>query len=159
MIILIYFCEPFAWNFLMLALGLLICYCSVYECNLFMNQRNKPLNCWTLPSYCYCLNSLQPLVLNGEQLLHSEYLQSLCSMTVALGLDNILCQTPKPPHHLYTGKYKHFTPSLPIEGPLALWLVLLSCKWSFHWLRNFTLSTGDFHKQNCFHHNQTEIYS
>jgi len=39
------------------------------------------------------------LVMCGEQLLHSPYLQAMCALTVGLGLDQVLCHHPTPPHH------------------------------------------------------------
>lgn len=41
----------------------------------------------------------KPLVMSGDQLMHSEYLQSLSSLCTALRLDDILCYTPIAPHH------------------------------------------------------------
>ena len=50
--------------------------------------------------YYMILNFLfKPIVMSGEQLIYSDYLQSLCSFCVALRLDNILCYTPLPPNH------------------------------------------------------------
>ncbi|KAL4227435.1 putative E3 ubiquitin-protein ligase herc1 [Mactra antiquata] len=41
----------------------------------------------------------KPIVLNGDHLMHSDYLQALCSFCIALKLDDVLCYTPVPPHH------------------------------------------------------------
>lgn len=41
----------------------------------------------------------KPVVMSGDQLMHSDYLKALCSLVVALKLDEILCYQPVPPHH------------------------------------------------------------
>nr|XP_015195044.1 PREDICTED: probable E3 ubiquitin-protein ligase HERC1 isoform X5 [Lepisosteus oculatus] len=42
-------------------------------------------------------------VTSGEQLIHSAFLQSLASLAVGLSLDQLLCRTPCPPHHVGCG--------------------------------------------------------
>ena len=37
--------------------------------------------------------------MSGAQLTHSQYMQTLCSLAVALHLEKILCTVPTPPHH------------------------------------------------------------
>ncbi|XP_028317880.1 probable E3 ubiquitin-protein ligase HERC1 [Gouania willdenowi] len=37
----------------------------------------------------------------GDQLIHSAFLQSLASLTVALSLEKHLCSYPRPPHHIH----------------------------------------------------------
>ncbi|XP_069780317.1 probable E3 ubiquitin-protein ligase HERC1 isoform X3 [Narcine bancroftii] len=41
----------------------------------------------------------KPHVIYGNQLVHSIFLQSLCSLTVSFGLDQFLSRTTNPPHH------------------------------------------------------------
>lgn len=40
----------------------------------------------------------KPLVVSGEQLVHSRYLQQLCSLALLLRLDTVLCTQPAPAH-------------------------------------------------------------
>ncbi|KAK3583560.1 hypothetical protein CHS0354_026149 [Potamilus streckersoni] len=40
------------------------------------------------------------VVMTGDQLVHSKYLQSLASLAMGLSLDSILCNTPTAPHHV-----------------------------------------------------------
>ncbi|XP_063888404.1 probable E3 ubiquitin-protein ligase HERC1 isoform X2 [Scylla paramamosain] len=40
----------------------------------------------------------KPLVISGEQLVHSRYLQQLCSLALLLRLDSVLCTQPAPVH-------------------------------------------------------------
>ena len=37
--------------------------------------------------------------MSGAQLTHSQYLQTLCSLAVALCLEKVLGAVPTPPHH------------------------------------------------------------
>ncbi|KAI0208517.1 putative E3 ubiquitin-protein ligase HERC1 [Lamellibrachia satsuma] len=39
----------------------------------------------------------KPLVVGGEQLIHSSYLQCLAFFSVGLGVDKVICHTPQPP--------------------------------------------------------------
>lgn len=41
----------------------------------------------------------QPVILSGDQLIHSLYLQCLASLSVGLSLDKALCFSPQPLHH------------------------------------------------------------
>lgn len=41
----------------------------------------------------------KPLVVSGEQLLHSGYLKCLASLVLVLQLDKVLCYRPVPPNH------------------------------------------------------------
>ncbi|XP_035383560.1 probable E3 ubiquitin-protein ligase HERC1 isoform X3 [Electrophorus electricus] len=49
-------------------------------------------------------------VLAGDQLTHSSFMQSLASLAVGLGLDQLLSQQPVPPHH---------HPALTMSGPAS----------------------------------------
>ncbi|XP_050402259.2 probable E3 ubiquitin-protein ligase HERC1 [Patella vulgata] len=42
----------------------------------------------------------KPIVMSGDQLMYSQYLQCLVSMVVGLSLDAALCYTPQPLHHI-----------------------------------------------------------
>ncbi|XP_067667414.1 probable E3 ubiquitin-protein ligase HERC1 [Haliotis asinina] len=48
----------------------------------------------------------KPVILSGEQLIHSLYLQCLASLAVGLSLDKALCFSPQPLHH-YTQETAH----------------------------------------------------
>ncbi|XP_052792636.1 probable E3 ubiquitin-protein ligase HERC1 isoform X1 [Mya arenaria] len=61
----------------------------------------------------------KPLVMGGDQLLHSSYLQAMCSLTVGLQLDKVLCYNPSPPHHTDVG-----------QGVIQEW----------HWLHSYSLA-------------------
>jgi len=41
----------------------------------------------------------KPLVLSGEQLLHSGHLKCLAALVLVLRLDRVLCYQPVPPNH------------------------------------------------------------
>jgi hypothetical protein len=66
----------------------------------------------------------KPLVVSGEQLLHSGYLKCLAALVLVLRLDKVLCYQPVPPNHdehLSVGKlygYDNYNYSLLIIGVL-----------------------------------------
>ena len=57
-------------------------------------------------------------VISGEQLVHSRYLQQLCSLALLLRLDSVLCTQPAPAHvaHPEPGRYTQSQASTPDPG-------------------------------------------